>query len=129
MAAKSRANAQGRPVKIRELANAIGYTYEHARKIYRGPKKGTAAKFTISPECNRLICEFLGLNEQEMWEKAEREKFSQKLGYVPMQLDDPRGRVLSECWDVLEDEQRDILIRMAESFAAESVMAKVHATG
>lgn len=130
LAMKTEENAQGRPVRIRELANAIGYTYEHARKIVRGPKKGTTARFTLSPECNRAICEFLGLDEQEMWDKAEREKFSQKIGYVPMQLDDPCGRILSEYWDVLQDEQRDVILRMAESFAHEVVESqRVHAKG
>lgn len=116
MAAKTKDNAQRRPLSIREIANLSQFSYEHIRKLWMG--KTESQKFSVSPDCNEILCTILGLNKEDMWRLAEQEKFSQKAGYVPMQLiEDPEGRELSEIWSDLDKHQHAIILEMARSFA------------
>ena len=121
MAAKTTQNAQGRPLKIRELAAMTGFSYEHIRKLWMGKHDGQ--RFSLSRECNDLLCEALGLNKDAMWTLAEQEKFSQKAGYIPVQLvDDPEGRELTSFWYELSSEQHQMILQMARALRAASQM-------
>jgi hypothetical protein len=119
-AAKTKDNAQGRPLHIRELAQLTGYSYEHIRKIYRG-QYDENTKFSVSQDCNAILCDVLGLNPDLMWELAHREKFAQKAGYVPMQLEDPQGRELSELWEEMSAPQHAMLVEIARGMAGAHV--------
>ena len=113
VAMKTKNNAQGRPLKIRELANMTGFSYEHIRKLRTG--KYEAQKFSVGRDCNDLVCEVLGLDAEEMWQLAQREKFAQKTGYAPLQLEDPEGREMSDIWGELDHEQRMTMLQVARS--------------
>lgn len=121
-AAKTKDNAQGRPLHIRELAQLTGYSYEHMRKIYKG-KHDPKQQFSVSSDCNMILCDVLGLNPDEMWALAQREKFASKAGYLPMQLEDPEGREMSELWEHLDKHQRDTVLEIARSMSAAAVTA------
>jgi len=114
MAAKLKA------LSIRDLANRTQFSYEHIRKIWIGhtPKRKDS-KFTVGRDCNDLLCGLLDLPADEMFEMAEREKFAQKNGYAPIAMPDPLGQELADLWEHLEDEQKNILLRMGRSFAFE----------
>ncbi len=108
---------------ITELSAQTGYCYEHIRKIWMGrtPKRKDV-RLTVSRECNDLLCQLLGLPAEEMFELAEREKFAQKNGFAPVRLPDPLGLQLEEAWESLDDQQKEILVRTAKSFAVEHSM-------
>jgi len=115
MAGKTRDNPQRRPVAIREVANALHVSYEAIRRIWMGRDR-----LTISEVLNNELCDYLGLPKHEMWALAQAEKFSQKAGYVPLQLvEDREGREISANWELLDEEQRQTILRMVRSFAKE----------
>jgi hypothetical protein len=115
-AAKTKNNAQGRPLHIRELAQLTGYSYEHIRKIWRGQYTENN-KFSVSEDCNIILCDVLGLHAEQMWDLAQREKFAQKAGYIPMQLEDPQGRELSDLWETMNQTQHAMILEIARSMA------------
>jgi hypothetical protein len=124
MAAKTADNPQKRPLSIRDIANISQFSYEHIRKLWMG--KTDSQKFSVSKECNQILCQILGLPEDEMLHLSEQEKFSQKAGYVPMQLvEDPEGRELSEIWNDLDKHQHAIILEMARSFKVQQQHAMV----
>jgi transcriptional regulator with XRE-family HTH domain len=116
VAMKTKNNAQRRPLSIRDVATLTGKSYEHIRKLYMGNYE--VQKFSVSEVTNEAICEVLGLPVDEMWWLAQQEKFSQKTGYAPLQLEDPEGRELSELWTELDHDQQVMLLTMAKSLVA-----------
>jgi hypothetical protein len=122
VAAKSGENAQNRPLTIRELSVITGFSYEHIRKIWHG--KDRTGQFSLSGECNDILCAALGLPKEEMWQLAQREKVAKKLGYVPMQLiEDTEGRELSALWKMLDRDQHAMILQMARALVGQVVHA------
>lgn len=116
MAANTRDNPLRRRIHIREVANAIGVSYETVRKIWKG-----VGKLYISDQTNWDLCEYLGLPPKEMWKLANEEKFSQKAGYVPLRLiEDREGREVSSRWEKLDKEQREVVLKVVLSFTGEN---------
>jgi hypothetical protein len=114
VAAQTANNAQGRPLKIRELSIMTGFSYEHIRKIWHG-KRDKSDVFSVSRECNDNVCQVLGLDKEEMWRLAEREKFSQRIGYVPMRLQSAAGNEISEIWKHMNEEEQMALLESART--------------
>jgi hypothetical protein len=116
MAAKTKSNAQGRPLSIREIATMSGYSYEQIRKLFSN-KHDQNNKLSLSRPCNDVICDILGLDLDDMWRLAEQEKFAQKNGYAPVQLEDPEGLELQEIWNNLDNEQHTMLLQIARQMS------------
>lgn len=103
----------------RQISTASGYSYEHIRKIWQGRTPKRDNRLTISRECNDVLAEMLNIDPDRLFDLAEQEKYAQRNGYAPLMLPDPAGRKLSELWDSISDGEKEILVRMAESFAHE----------
>lgn len=58
---------------LRQIGRELHYSYEHVRKVLRGDPVG-------SKEFNDRLCEYLGLDREEMWQIAQREKAAQRFG-------------------------------------------------
>jgi hypothetical protein len=105
---KTKENPQKRPLAIREVANAIGYSYEHMRKVVTGEPVG-------SREMNDQICAVLGLDPNDMWQLSQREKLHRKFKDIPDVVVDTVPSELGHLWAQLNDQNREYLSRMAET--------------
>ena len=109
MAMKTTSNPTGHPIAITQLAEAIGFSYENVRKVYKGEHDG-------SREFNEAVCAFLGLHEGVMWDLAQQSKAQRRLGLsVLTRL--PKDVRLVEIWPRLTDADREKVIKIAEGFA------------
>lgn len=106
-------NPHGHPMTIRQVADAVGYSYEHIRKMYKGAA-------VAGWECHKEVCEFLGLDINAMWDLAQREKIAEKIGYKPVQIEDPLGRQLREYWTILDEDDRRVILKMAQGLATQT---------
>jgi hypothetical protein len=107
-------NPTGHPISLRDLADAVDYSYEHIRKIVTG-------KPVVSPELNQKICEVLGLDREQMMEIAKGEKVIRRYGRVPLApLPSPGASAIVEMWDQLEEADQARLSRFAEDLVAGS---------
>ncbi len=110
-AMNTKENRHKRPFSIRDIAEKCDFSYEHVRKAFNGqPAFGEGA--------SRVICDFLGLPADEMWQLAKREKMAKELGYKPIQLPDPQGQQLSGFWNSLDSKGREMLVTMAAGLVA-----------
>lgn len=119
-----RVAAKKKGLNIRQLATGAQYSYEHIRQIWFGntPKRRDA-KLTVSRECNDLLCQMLGLPADAMFALAEREKYSQKHGYAPIELHDPQGIKLVELWNEMDRAQREALLTVGRGFVGQLAAA------
>lgn len=58
---------------LRQIGRELNYSYEHVRKVLRGDPVG-------SKEFNDRLCDHLGLDADEMWQLAQREKATHRFG-------------------------------------------------
>jgi hypothetical protein len=99
-------NPTGRPVTIRQLSQALGYSYEHVRKILHGEP-------FASREFSDVLCSYLGLDPNEMWRLAMAEKVAFKYGHdLGVQL--PKDSRLVDLWNQLDATDRERLVKVAE---------------
>ena len=98
-------------VSMSTISRETSYSYEHIRKAMRG-------EAVFGEHANRVICEYLGLPVQEMWELAQREKIADKIGHLPVRVHDPIGEELANCWREMSKDQRRMLLQMAKGLVA-----------
>jgi len=67
MAMKTTSNPTKHPITIEQLAEAIGFSYENVRKVYKGEHDGSRV-------FNEAVCACLGLHEGVMWDLAQQAK-------------------------------------------------------
>lgn len=107
-------NPTGRPISTRQLAAQLSYSYEHLRKLVKG-------EALPSPELNNDVSIALGLDPQRMLEIAEREKIRRRFRRTPEALRSllpPPTDRFAALWPVLSDPEKQILLQVAEAFAA-----------
>lgn len=109
MAMKTAANPTGHPITIKQLAEAIGFSYENVRKVYKGEHHG-------SRDFNDAVCAVLGLESAPMWELAQQAKAEHRLGLsVLARL--PKDARLVQIWPRLTEGDREKVIKIAEGLA------------
>ena len=109
MAMKTAQNPTGHPMSIKQLAAAIGFSYENVRKVYKGEHDG-------SREFNEALCAALGLDAAPMWDLAQQAKAERRLGLsVLARL--PKDVRLVQIWPRLTDTDREKVIKIAEGLA------------
>jgi hypothetical protein len=97
-----------RNMKIRELSEAIGCSYEHCRKIIMGAP-------VVSQELNETLCSTLALDAAEMWRLARSEKAAARFGVeLPKEYLDARSNAMLRLWAQLAGEERKMLLGVAE---------------
>lgn len=74
-------NPVGAPLSLREVAQRIGYSYEHVRKHLVGHVPG-------SREFNHRICALLGLDEERMLALMNEFKIQRKIRNLGLKADD-----------------------------------------
>ena len=109
MSMKTKNNPTGHEVTIRQLGRETGYSYEHVRKITKGEP-------FASRELNDAICQFLGMDPEEMWKIAQNEKLEWKYGTGIVTALPNNARLVS-AWEHLNDNDRDRVIQVAEALA------------
>ena len=70
---RERVYSARRPQSLRRVGNAIGFSYEHVRKVIAGHP-------VASREFNDALCTYLGLDPAEMWRLAQLEKAHHRFG-------------------------------------------------
>lgn len=103
-------NPTGRPIALRDLAKALGYSYEHLRKCIIGEP-------VVSKELNEKLCAYLALDSDSMFEQMEREKIARRWKHVPHALRPLPGTPLAEVWAQLSEADRELLTRIANALA------------
>jgi hypothetical protein len=99
-------NPTGHSISIRQLSQALGYSYEHIRKILAGQPAG-------SREFNDIMCGYLGLDTNVMWRLAQEEKVALKYGHdLGVRL--PKDTRLVDFWNQLDATDRERLVKVAE---------------
>jgi hypothetical protein len=110
-------NATHKPVSIRELAQATGYTFEHIRKV---TKDGGVF---VSRPCNEAICRHLGLPAVETFQLAIEEKLKAKfgiqMGLANLECPDLPARLI-DAWRQLNNADRVLVLRFIETLATSS---------
>jgi hypothetical protein len=111
---KSPSNAAGHPVAVRELSLAVGRSYELCRLVLLGHPVG-------SREFNDAACRYLGLDANELWRLALREKARKKFGDdAASQTLLPANNRLIKAWDAMTEVDRHRLVSIAEKLAHRS---------
>lgn len=106
MAMKTSQNPTGQPVSIKQLSELTGYSYEHCRKVFNAEPVG-------SRPFNDILCQVLGLDPDEMWLLAQRDKITFRLGTGFLtQL--PADKRLVEMWPRLSEEDQMRVIKIVE---------------
>jgi hypothetical protein len=106
--ARTTGNRQGKTFSIRDLANALGFSYEHVRRVWTGWP-------VVSKDFNAELCKLLGgLDENEMWEIAEREKQQRIANRLQSDIRPPSDDRLIELWGELTADEKRQLVRVAE---------------
>src|SRR4051812_34629902 len=80
--AKGKHGKGGSPMTIRMIADALGYSYEHVRKVFIGEP-------VVSDDFNDEICKLFGVDKDEMWKVAEKEKAQRTMKRIPKSLHPP----------------------------------------
>ena len=101
---------QSRGLAIRQLANAVGHSYEHCRRIIKGDP-------VVSEELNKEICRVLGLDEQEMWRQAQKEKAVERFGVRLPSAGAGDAQALIRAWKQLGPSDRRLVLRVAQAMA------------
>ncbi len=106
LAMKTTNNPSKRPLSLRDLEKATGYSYEQCRKVIAGQP-------VLSSRLNKALCRVLGLDARKMWALAIREKKRRtlkRLGSSPLADTDVR---LASVWRDLSTTERDAICAMA----------------
>lgn len=99
---------------IRGLAELVGVTYEHARRLVRGTEG-----VNPSPSTLRVLCTALGLNFKAMDKIVKEDAARRKYGTAIMEMSgmNPGLEPLQRVWDKLSESQQRDIIAMATSWA------------
>jgi len=97
-------------LSLRQVAGQIGYSYEQVRKA-------SSNGLHLSRKFNDNLCQFLGLDSNDMWCTLQREKLRAHFnGPVPKRF---RDQTIVRIWNGLTPQQREdwkkIAIVMAEA--------------
>ena len=93
-------NEQG--LEIKDLAEKLDITYEHARRLVRG--EGLPSRFVL-----KMICDGMGLNYKLAEKLATANKIEKKYGSVPMEIagKKPTLEPIERVWDTLTLQQQE----------------------
>ena len=100
-----------REVSIRDLAEHMEATYEHARRMARG--ESIPSKFLL-----KELCKFLGIDFHAAEKASTADKIQEKYGTIPQEIAgktaglDPIERV----WPQLTEEQQQSVIVMVQGW-------------
>ncbi len=103
-------NPTGAPMSIRALARACGLSYEHCRKLICGEPVASKA-------ANAAICAVLGLPADRMYRLCCAEKLQRKAKGYQLPALPPADSRMARIWPLLNDDERQTLISIAEAFA------------
>jgi transcriptional regulator with XRE-family HTH domain len=100
-------------LSIRGLAEIVGLTYEHVRRIVRG--ENLPSKVVI-----RAICNELGIDVNEAERLAVAAKITATYGAIPMEIagKNPELEPIERVWNNLTKEQKRNAISMIQGWAA-----------
>jgi hypothetical protein len=108
----SPSNPTGHPVSVGELSRAVRRSYELCRLVLQGQPVG-------SREFNDAACRHLGLDPDELWRLALREKARRKFGDdAARQTVMPPDSRLLKAWNTMGEDDRRRLVSIAERLAA-----------
>jgi len=111
IAMKSKENATRRPLSIRDVANATGFSYEHVRRAVSGQP-------TVSQDFNERVCHLLGLDVDIMWQKAQLEKVRRRFDLMPSALAGGfTSQRVQDLWNRLSPESERKALRIIENLA------------
>jgi hypothetical protein len=111
-------NLLGRPVRIRDVSEHIGYSYEHVRQVLLGEPVG-------SRTFNNALCDVAGLDADEMWKLARHEKAARRYGLdFVRQLAPPPDRRMIVLWKRLTSAEKTQLVQIAEGLVARRTARK-----
>lgn len=98
-------------VSIRDLKEAVGYTYEHIRGIIRG-------KTVPAAELLEVICEFLHMDYQAAEQMLIEDKIRAKFGSIPKSISqkNPELAPIELVWGRLSEAHKKDLISIANSY-------------
>jgi hypothetical protein len=110
-------NAQGRKISLKELAELVGMSYEHCRKVIFEELPIASERFTLA------VCRALGLNPGEMWRHQVQEKTMRRFesmisGDRDATLQLPDDNRLTKVWWAMTEDDRHVALRMMEGLAA-----------
>jgi hypothetical protein len=109
-----------REMSIKDLATALGRSYEHCRRIVGGES-------VASERLNEQLCKVLGLDRQRMWTQALNEKVRERYGVHPRaERLDRQGKALMTTWRALPKEDRAILLTLAKALRGHRSSPAVH---
>jgi hypothetical protein len=97
---------------IGDLVEPTDLSYEHARRIVRGES-------VPSLPVLRLICNFLGLNFEEMKKLAMEDSLRRKYGDVPIEMagKNPEMDPIERAWPHLTKKQKATVVTMVKDWA------------
>ena len=96
---------------IKEMAEAVGITYEHVRRVVRG--EAVPSKFVL-----KALCDALGIPYRDAQRTATADTIRFKYGDFPAEIagKDPTLDPIERVWAQLTEDQKATLIDMARSF-------------
>lgn len=98
------------PLGIKELADMIDTSYEHARRMVRGAL--VPSKFVI-----RAIAQSFKVNPEELEAVAKTDKFKREYGDgTPTPIFNAEVAPFAKSWHMLRDDQRAALLRQLKGY-------------
>ncbi len=106
------AEIKGRGPSIRTLADRLNVSYEHVRRILAGEP-------VVSEDLNKKLSDTLGLDAEEMFRVAIREKMRRRFPDADLGTPETGSRI-DKLWQELGTAQKQALISIAEAFVAKN---------
>lgn len=106
-------------LSIKDLAEKIGMSYEHFRRIVKG-------QGIPSPLVLKALCELLGLNYMDAERMVTADRIRKKYGAIPLELSGkkPSLEPIERVWDLLTAEQQQDATTMIQAWAKRTKAAK-----
>jgi plasmid maintenance system antidote protein VapI len=102
------------PLDIKTLADSLGLSYEHVRKLVRGLT--LPSKLLISH-----LARFFEVEEQELAEIVKRDQIKRKYGnQFSISPSNPGLSEIVSTWNTLTDPQKMALLSQLDTFVAEN---------
>jgi transcriptional regulator with XRE-family HTH domain len=96
------------PLGIKELAEAIGITYEHARRLVRGLS-------IPSPAILIVLADVFGVDRGVLQGLAKTTKFERQYGRTaPSALAHPEVEMIAKAWNMLSEKQRAEILTLVK---------------
>lgn len=119
---ESSRDSRGKAITLRGLSRSTGFSYEHVRRVLGGDP-------VASRRFNAAIAKALGLDEEAMWQVAQRDKLARKYGQpaVPYNATGALGEgelpaKLIQLWRQLTAQDRARVLAIIEGLAAAAAM-------